>query len=67
MSDNELKNLNLLRNKVSPNATFYHPETIKIGDNSRIDDFCVLSENQTENVHIATHNILAGGMWLQNR
>ena len=29
--------------KVSDKASIYNPELIDIGDNSRIDDFCVLS------------------------
>lgn len=65
LSDNELKKFKFVGEnvKLSSNATFYHPETIEIGDNSRIDDFCVLSGKIKigKNVHIATHNILAGG------
>jgi acetyltransferase-like isoleucine patch superfamily enzyme len=29
--------------KISNNAKFYFPKDIEIGDNSRIDDFCILS------------------------
>ena len=49
--------------KISSQATIYYPENIEIGDNSRIDDFSVLSGNLKIGnfVHIATHNILAGG------
>ncbi len=49
--------------KVSDKASIYNPDQISIGDNSRIDDFCVLS-GQIElgqNVHIAVFCNLAGG------
>lgn len=47
-------------NKISPNAKFYGD--IKIGDNVRIDDFCILTGNITigDNIHIACHSFLAG-------
>ena len=49
--------------KVSSLASFYYPETIEIGDNSRIDDFCVLSGKIKIGsfVHIAVHCSLSGG------
>lgn len=49
--------------KISDKASIYSPEKISIGDNSRIDDFCVLSEKITigRNVHIAVFCNVAGG------
>lgn len=49
--------------KISKNASIYNHELISIGDNSRIDDFCVLSGNITigKNVHVAVFCNLAGG------
>lgn len=29
--------------KISDRAAIYNPESISIGDNSRIDDFCIIS------------------------
>lgn len=48
---------------ISDKAAIYNPEMISIGDNSRIDDFCVISGNITigNNVHIAVFNNVAGG------
>ncbi len=47
---------------VSRLASVFSPELISIGDNSRIDDFCVLSGNITigKYVHISTHCDLFG-------
>jgi len=49
--------------KISNKASIYSHELISIGDNSRIDDFCVLSGNISigANVHIAVLCNLAGG------
>lgn len=49
--------------KISDKAAIYNPELISIGDNSRIDDFCVVSGlvEIGRNVHIAPHCLLAGG------
>lgn len=49
--------------KISDKASIYSPESISIGDNSRIDDFCVVSGNVTigRNVHIAPFCLVAGG------
>ena len=49
--------------KVSSLASFYYPETIEIGDNSRIDDFCALSGKIKIGsfVHIAVHCSISGG------
>jgi acetyltransferase-like isoleucine patch superfamily enzyme len=49
--------------KISTKASIYYPETIEIGDNSRIDDFCVISGKVKigRNVHIAPFCLVAGG------
>lgn len=49
--------------KISDKASIYNPELIELGDNSRIDDFCVLSGNIKIGrfVHIAPLCLLAGG------
>lgn len=48
---------------ISKKASFYSPEKISIGDNVRIDDFCVLSGNICikNYVHIAVFSALFGG------
>ena len=48
---------------VSTRAVFYEPEKMRIGDNSRIDDFCLLSGciSIGRNVHLAAYTHLAGG------
>lgn len=48
---------------ISTKASIYYPETIEIGDNSRIDDFCVISGKVKigRNVHIAPFCLVAGG------
>jgi dTDP-4-amino-4,6-dideoxy-D-glucose acyltransferase len=53
--------------KISPKASIYRAENIEIGNNVRIDDFCILSAGEGgikigNNVHIAcyTHFIGAG-------
>ena len=48
---------------VSHKASIYNPDQIEIGDNSRIDDFCVVSGkiNIGRNVHIAVFCNVAGG------
>lgn len=50
--------------KVSSKASIYDPEKICIDDNSRIDDFCVLSGRIMigKNVHITVFCNLAGGV-----
>jgi galactoside O-acetyltransferase len=66
-SDIELKNIGFKKIgencKISSKASFYFPKQISIGDNSRIDDFCVLSGKIEigNNVHIANSCILYGG------
>jgi acetyltransferase-like isoleucine patch superfamily enzyme len=49
--------------KVSEKASIYNCEQIEIGDNSRIDDFCVISGKIRigRNVHIAPFCLVAGG------
>ena len=49
--------------KISKKASIYSYEKISIGDNSRIDDFCVISGVITigRNVHLAVYSHLAGG------
>lgn len=49
--------------KISDNATIYNAEQMRIGDNSRIDDFCVVSGKLEigRNVHIAPLCLVAGG------
>jgi acetyltransferase-like isoleucine patch superfamily enzyme len=49
--------------KISDKASIYNYEQIEIGDNSRIDDFCVISGNIKigRNVHITPQCLIAGG------
>jgi acetyltransferase-like isoleucine patch superfamily enzyme len=49
--------------KISDKASIYNADQIEIGDNSRVDDFCVLSGKIVLGrfVHIAPHCLLAGG------
>lgn len=49
--------------RISDKASIYNPEMIELGDNSRIDDFCVLSGNIKlgRYVHIAPLCLVAGG------
>ncbi len=49
--------------KISDRASIYNPELIEIGDNSRIDDYCVVSGVVVigRNVHIAPFCLVAGG------
>lgn len=50
--------------KISDKCAIYNPEMIEIGDNSRIDDFCLLSGNIHigRNVHVAAYCNMAGGI-----
>lgn len=67
LTEEQLKKINfkfLGKNvKISDKASLYEVEKISIGDNSRIDDFCVLSGKISigKNVHIAVFCNLAGG------
>ena len=49
--------------KISKKASIYNVEQTEIGDDSRIDDFCVVSGKVTigKNVHIAPFCLVAGG------
>lgn len=49
--------------KISDKASIYNPELMEVGDNSRIDDFCVISGKVTigRNVHIAVFCNVGGG------
>ena len=49
--------------KISTKASIYDCEKISIGDNSRVDDFCLLSGKITigKNVHITPMCLVAGG------
>lgn len=69
LSENELKEIgfkSLGRNvKISNKASIYAPQNISIGDNVRIDDFCVLSAfggyiNLHNHIHIAVFCNLNG-------
>jgi galactoside O-acetyltransferase len=48
--------------RISPCAQTYSPEKISIGDNVRIDDFCILSGNITigSHIHIAAYCAMYG-------
>lgn len=50
--------------KISDKASIYNADQIEIGDNSRIDDFCVISGKIRigKYVHIAPFCLLAGGV-----
>lgn len=50
--------------KISDKASIYNHEQIEIGDNSRIDDFCVISGKIKigRNVHITPMCLVAGGV-----
>lgn len=47
---------------ISRNVSFYSPETISLGNNVRIDDFCILSGDITigSQVHISAYSALYG-------
>src|SRR5574344_1337876 len=66
-TEEELKNLGFKyigKNiKISDKASIYNFDQIEIGDNSRIDDFCVISGKITIgcNVHITPMCLVAGG------
>lgn len=49
--------------RISDRAAIYNAEQMEIGDNSRIDDFCVLSGRLTigRNVYIGPGGLIAGG------
>lgn len=77
MSNNSFLSIEELRNigfkkmgenvKISRNTCFYSPEKIEIGDNVRIDDFCVLSGDIKlgSYIHIAAFCGLFGGSGIE--
>ena len=66
-TEDELKNLgfkSIGKNvKISDKASIYNYDKIEIGDNSRVDDFCVISGRVEigRNVHITPQCLLSGG------
>ena len=66
-TEEELRNLGFSyigkNNKISKFARFYGISKIKIGNNVRIDDFCILSGKieLSDNIHIAAYSALYGG------
>jgi len=52
---------------ISRFAQFYTPETVSIGSNVRIDDFCILSGDITlkSNIHISAYCALFGKMGIE--
>ena len=66
-TDDELVRLGLARvgrgALVSRHCRLYSPETIEIGDHTRIDDFCIVSGRVTlgRDVHVAAYVALYGG------
>ena len=66
-SDNELKDLGFKKIgnnvKISDKASIYNHDQIEIGDNSRVDDFCIISGKIKigRNVHITPTCLIAGG------
>lgn len=49
--------------RISGRASFYHTDRIELGNNCRIDDFCVVSGTVVvgDSVHIAAHCLVDGG------
>lgn len=49
--------------QISDKASIYNADQIEIGDNSRIDDFCIVSGKVSigKHVHITPMNLVAGG------
>lgn len=66
-SEEELKELGLKAYgsdvKISRHACFYNTQNISVGNNVRIDDFCIFSGNIMlgSNIHIAAFTALYGG------
>lgn len=66
-TDQELKNLGFKHigknTKISDKASIYNHKQIEIGDNARIDDFCIISGIVSigKYVHITAQCLLAGG------
>jgi len=67
LSDKELLSMGFKRLgsnvKISDKAAIYDCHKIEIGDNSRIDDFCIVSGNVVigRNTHITPQCLVAGG------
>lgn len=65
MDENEVKSIgfkSIGKNvRISADSRFYNPAKISIGDNSRIDDYCVISDNVIigNNVHITVNCSIA--------
>lgn len=65
-SEKELKEIGLKRYGkdvlISRKCNIYNPKNIEIGDNVRIDDFCILSGNIKlgNNIHISAYSALYG-------
>lgn len=55
--------------KISPKASIYGAQHIEIGDNVRIDDFCILSASKSiiigSHIHIACYSCLIGHELIQ--
>lgn len=66
-SENELQNFGFLCIgecvKISRKASIYNAQSMKIGNNVRVDDFCILSGHIEvgNNIHIAAYTALYGG------
>lgn len=71
LDDNEIKALGLksvgVNVKISRKASFYGTSTIVIGDNVRIDDFCIISGNVKigSNIHISAYVALYGSLGIE--
>lgn len=71
LSIDEIKSLGLKsvgkHVKISRNVKIYSPDKIDIGDNVRIDDFCILSGNIKlgSNIHISPYVVLYGVMGIE--
>jgi len=69
LSEEELQSLHFLELgnnvKISSLATIYHPQSMRLSDNSRIDDFCVISGSVSlgKNTHIAAQCLLNAGSY----
>jgi acetyltransferase-like isoleucine patch superfamily enzyme len=65
LDENELKSIGFksigINVKISADSRFYNPSKISIGNNSRIDDYCVISDNVIigSNVHITVNCSIA--------
>jgi len=65
-SEDDIKNIGFKsfgkNNLISRHASFYKPENIELGDNVRIDDFCILSGSITIGsfVHVSAYCALYG-------